>query len=435
MMVRITLLITKLIRFILVKMGRGGSLPGNIAMHICPNFLSKIKYPDVVVMVTGTNGKTSTSNMAFEMLQTKYQKVVGNRRGDNMKEGITTLVLANTGLDLKCNVDAIVMEVDELNVPKILAEVPVTHFIVTNFFRDQLDRAGEMETVVSKIENALPLFKGELLLNGNDPNVARLGYGRENTYYFGVDENNRSVKVSDEASEGKFCFHCHALLVYEYYQYSHVGKFTCPNCNFAKYTLDAVAKNVDVENKLFSVDGVMFTSPQNNIYTMYNCMADILLAKRLGMDLNAIVPVFEKFKLHDGRNETLNIGKKCVMNLIKNPTGANETMKYIVSDPADKDILIALNDNVQDGTDISWIWDANFELIFNDDVKNIVCTGLRAYEMALRIKYSDFKGNVMVLEDMEEAVAYFKDLENHAYVLSVYTALQPMRTILRRYVV
>lgn len=432
MRIRITMLVMKLIRFLLVKMGRGGSLPGKIAMRMCPDILNHITYPKKVVMVTGTNGKTTTSNMVYEVLSKKYDKVIGNRKGDNLLEGITTLVLANTGINLKVKADAMVIEVDELNVPKVIAKVKVTDFIVNNFFRDQLDRAGEMETIVVKMEKAIKHYQGRLILNGDDPNVARLGYQRENAYYFGVSKNDTSQTHTNEASEGKFCFHCNHELVYDYYQYSHIGRFHCPNCSFGDYTLDVEASNIDLNTSSFETCGISFRAPQDAIFSIYNCMAVIALANVSDIDLHHVKEVLASFELKDGRMETFHIGRECLLNLVKNPTGANETMKYIERDTEAKDIVIILNDNDQDGKDISWIWDANFDLIMHDDVKNIICSGLRAYDMALRLKYTDYQGNIIVKEEMDDAIKCLKQLENHAYVIATYTALQPIRAILRR---
>ena len=432
MRVRITILITKLIRAILVRMGRGGSLPGRIALKLCPQVLNDISYPNKVVMVTGTNGKTTTSNMVYEVLSKQYDRVIGNRKGDNLLEGIVTLVLANTGMNLRVKADAMVIEVDELNVPKVLPKVKVTDFIVNNFFRDQLDRAGEMETIVTKVAHAIQNYEGRLLLNGDDPNVARLGYHRDNTYYFGVKKNASSKDKTTEASEGKFCFHCSSELVYDYYQYSHIGRFHCPSCDFGNYKLSVVADQVDLENSSFFVSNDVFHAPQDAIYSIYNCMAVILLAKLSSISMEDVKEVLAHFELKDGRMENFFIGRDCLLNLVKNPTGANETMKYIERDQEAKDILIILNDNDQDGKDVSWIWDANFDLIMGEDVKNIICSGLRAYDMALRLKYTDYQGNIIVKESMEEGVHELKKLSHHAYVIATYTALQPIRAVLRR---
>lgn len=432
MRVRLTLLVTRVIRFLLVKIGRGGSLPGSIALKLCPDILSYLTYPDIVVMVSGTNGKTTTSNMVYEMLSKKYGKVVANRKGDNLKEGITTLLLVNTNYSLKVKADAVVMEVDELNVPKVMRDVKVSHFIVNNFFRDQLDRAGEMETIVSRIEKALVNYHNALIINGDDPNVARLGYHKDNVYYFGVSKCMDSKKETMEASEGKFCFNCNTPLIYDFYQYSHIGSFHCPACDFGDFEYFVKAYDIDVENYCFCVDGTVYKAPQDALYTVYNCMAVIALAKLLHVSFDVTKAVLASFELKDGRMETFDIGKSCLLNLVKNPTGANEVMKYIKRDEEEKDVMIVLNDNDQDGTDISWIWDAHFELIMGNDIKHIICSGKRAYDMALRFKYGGYDGDIIVKESLQEASEILKGLPNHAYVIATYTALQPMRAILRR---
>ncbi|MDQ0361689.1 Mur ligase family protein [Breznakia pachnodae] len=434
MKARITIIIVKLITAILRLFGRGGSLPGQIALKLDKNILSKITYPKDIILISGTNGKTTTTNMVYALMQKKYNRVICNNRGDNLLVGITTLMLKNTSMNKKVNADCIVIEVDELNVPHVMKYVPVTKVLVNNFFRDQLDRAGEMENVVGRVESALKEYKGTLVLNGDDPNVVRLADSATHAqvHYFGVDENEMSMKVSNEASEGKFCFRCNAELKYDYYQYSHIGRFHCPNCSFGHNEFYLEAHEVDIANQTFVVDGMQFHAPQDALYAIYNCVGVISLAKLENMDLAIARDVLKSFELKDGRMEHFDIGKDCLLNLVKNPTGANEVMKYIMRDKEAKDIVIVLNDNDQDGTDVSWIWDAHFDLLVNDTTKNIICCGLRAYDMALRLRYENYEGNLIVLEDMDDAIKKLKSLDNHAYVIATYTALQPMRGVLRR---
>lgn len=430
---RIVLLLTKLIKKILKLIGRGGSLPGQIALKLDKDILKRVKYPNHVILVSGTNGKTTTTNMVYEVMSKKFNKVVCNKRGDNLIYGIASLVLENTKFNLNVDADCMVIEVDELNIPKVLQNVAVSDIVINNFFRDQLDRAGEMDTVVSKVANALNEYSGKLILNANDPNVCRLALNTSaDVIYFGVEETMNSIKQSNEASEGKFCPKCNTLLEYDYYQYSHIGSFKCPNCGFGDNKLSFVAKEVDLNQKSFVVDDYLFTVPQDALYAVYNCVAVISIASIYGIDKDTINSVFKTFNLNDGRMETFNIGRNCLLNLVKNPTGSNEVMKYIMRDKDAKDILIVLNDNEQDGTDVSWIWDAHFEMLVDDNTKNIICSGKRAYDMALRLKYSGYQGNLEVIDDCDKAVKRLKEMSNHAYVISTYTALQVMRTILRR---
>ena len=434
MKVRSTIIIVKIITAILRLFGRGGSLPGQIALKLDKNILSKITYPNDIILISGTNGKTTTTNMVYSLMQKKYNHVICNNRGDNLLVGITTLILNNLTMNKKVNADCIVIEVDELNVVHVMKYVPVTTVLINNFFRDQLDRAGEMESVVARVESALKEYKGKLVLNGDDPNVVRLAdtANQAQLYYFGVDKNEMSKNVSNEASEGKFCFRCNTELVYDYYQYSHIGRFACPKCSFAHNTFYLEAHEVDIAKQCFVIEGVQFYAQQDALYAIYNCVGVISLAKLETIDLLIARDVLKTFELKDGRMEHFNIGKNCLLNLVKNPTGANEVMKYIMRDEEAKDIVIVLNDNVQDGIDVSWIWDAHFDLLINKNTKNIICSGLRAYDIALRLRYENYEGNLMVLPELDDAIKSLKNLENHAYVIATYTALQPMRAVLRR---
>ena len=187
-------------------------------------------------MVTGTNGKTSTSNMIADLLEHAGRHVISNRRGDNMRAGVATAILTHSTLRGKVKGDAMVLEVDELNVRHLLPQLPVNALVVTNFFRDQLDRAREMEQLIATIEQAIGTFAGTLVLNANDPNVMRLAdhAPAASVFTFGVDRNAASTKKTQEASEGKFCPRCGAKLTYSYYQYSHIGVYIAADVIFTR---------------------------------------------------------------------------------------------------------------------------------------------------------------------------------------------------------
>ncbi len=428
----LSILACKSSSFILEKMHRGGSLPGTIALKLDSNILKQISTEAKIIVVTGTNGKTSTANMIATMLETANYQVITNRRGDNMHAGITTSIVKEASLNGEVNVDYIVLEVDELNVPYIMRDLKVDTVVVTNFFRDQLDRSKEMELLINKVENSLKDFKGNLILNGNDPNVCRLAYAAKDAHaiYYGMDEAKNSSKESSEASEGKFCPICHHVLHYDYYQYSHIGKFSCSNdaCDFASSDKAINGKVVDLNKRLFTYQNEKFKAPQAGFYTMYNCMAVITCALLYHISFKYVHESFTSFVIPSGRNETLMVNNQpCIINLIKNPTGANEVLKVIEQDDEVKDLLFVINDQVQDGTDISWLYDTNFERIISPLNKRIICSGTRCYEMALRLKYGGYKGDLVVIESLSEACNEFKALNNKKYALATYTALQPTR--------
>lgn len=432
-MTTFAILITKLAGAVLHLIHRGGSLPGQIGLKLCPDILKRLRIDCPLILVTGTNGKTSTSNMIAAMLEQEGRSVVNNRKGDNLKEGITTALLMNATMGKRVQADAIVLEVDELNIPFIMRNLKADALVVTNFFRDQLDRAREMEQLIVKIEQAISAFEGTLVLNGNDPNVVRLkdAAPKASLIAFGMERCSSSSETTKEASEGKFCPRCGSRLEYAFYQYSHIGVFHCSGCDYQTPTLDAAGVVESIPKRTFRYDGREFIAPQGGLYTMYNCMAVLAVAKLLAVDTLCAAAAFTHIKVPDGRNETFTYkGHTCVLNLVKNPTGANEVMKVIEEDEGAKSILIILNDNAQDGTDVSWIYDTFFEKLMQDATKRIIVSGARCYDMALRLKYGGYTGELEVQEQMKESVTALLKAEETMYVIATYTALQPVRSLL-----
>ena len=419
---------------VLHRSGRGGSFPGVLGLKMDPDFLQKFKMPEIVVIVTGTNGKTTTSNLIAESLRESGLKTINNRRGDNLNVGIATLLAANSDSHYRVKADAAVIEVDELTVYRQFRNLHPTHLVVNNFFRDQLDRAGEMETIIRKIQEVTEDFEGHLILNGDDPNVLRLKdtAKKAQVHLFSVGRNAVSREQTDEASEGKFCPRCGHELKYEYYQYSHIGRFACPHDGFGVIDPDVLVTDIDYEKETFTADGRTFRSFINTIYAVYNCACVLTVMKTLGLDPAGADRVFRNFVLKEGRNEVFRLSRPCVINLIKNPTGANEVMKYIVSVPGEKNICIFLNDNDQDGHDVSWIWDAHFERLNTPEIKTIVCSGRRAYDMALRLKYEGLEDRIIVIEDASGAVEWLDRAEMPSHVIATYTALHSTRAVLRK---
>lgn len=414
---------------------RGGSLPGAITLRLCPSIYSHFHYTGAIIVVTGTNGKTSTSNMIADLFTAHGKRVISNRKGDNLKEGITTCILNHTSLFGKVHGDVMVLEVDELNVPYVMRHLNVTAFVVTNFFRDQLDRSKEMELLIQKIEAALDGYQGALILNGNDPNVLRLSdHAPQATLVtFGAEECSVSSKTTTEASEGKFCPRCNHALRYTYYQYSHIGVFKCSHCDFQTPKIDCEASDIDVQRGSFSFAKYTFIAPIHSLYTIYNCMAVLAIAKLHDIPYELVQTVFESVVQPQGRNETFLYQKRpYTLNLIKNPTGANEVLKVIEQDPEEKALMIVLNDNPQDGTDVSWIYDAQFERVLRLSTKLIVCSGQRAYDIALRMKYANYDGEIQVIEDFQKGLERLYEEQKKGYIIATYTALQPVRNAMRR---
>ena len=431
----LVILIAKILNFGLTILGKilkknNGNLLGKIVKKLSPNILEYLKINCPVIAVTATNGKTTTNNAIRYVLEQNGKKVVSNKEGNNMETGIITTLIKKSTLTGKIKADFITLEVDESYVPIVFKKIPLDTLIVLNFFRDQLDRNGEVESLILKINEFLKDYKGNLVLNADDPNVSRLANAnKENNkiYYFSVEKYKYASKEQKEAGEGKFCPFCKTRLEYEYYQYSHIGKFICPNCHFGDNEIYKIAKNVDLEKRTFEIDDITYKTEFNSIYNIYNFTAVISVCSLYNIDTSTIKDALSTFVLNNGRLEHLVIkNAPTIINLAKNPTGSNVSLRILNEDKDEKELLFVLNDNLADGHDVSWIWDINFDNLNN--VSRIITSGNRAYDIAIRIKTSGFDlSKIEPYLNLQEAVNALYKNDTKKYVIANYTALQPTR--------
>ena len=409
-------------------------MPGNIALRLNKNILKHFNITGKVIAVTGTNGKTSTTNLIGNILS-NVGTVVSNREGNNINTGIASLLVKNCDLSGNINCDYLVLECDEHYIPVVFKDLKLDSFVVLNFFRDQLDRTGEVETLIQKIDKFLENYTGDLILNSDDPNVSRLGFNKDkcNVYYFGVDKFSGATSNMHDRGEGKYCPFCSARLEYDYYQYSHVGKFKCPNCDFGSNSINSIISDIDLNNGKFKYNGKEFETRYNTIYNMYNVSAAFMLSSLYNISMDYLFDSVKDFILNNGRLETVVVNDSLsILNLVKNPTGANVTINYMNQDNDHKELLFVLNDNIADGKDVSWIWDINFSILNNVD--RIITSGTRAYDMAVRIKNSgyDFK-KIEVYPNIEEAVNNLYKNSGKKYVIFNYTATTDTRRAVLNY--
>lgn len=430
-------LIIKIICVILKMFGRnGGNLPGKLALKWNKDIFKYFKIDGKIIAVTGTNGKTMTNNCIRQILSDSGKKVISNNEGNNMETGILSVLIKNCSLTGKISADYFVFETDESYVPVLYSMIPLDCLVVLNFFRDQLDRSGEVESLILKIEKFLENYNEKLILNADDPNVARLGKvnkRNKNIMYYHVNEYKYATKELKEAGEGKFCPFCNTRLQYEYYQYAHVGRFKCPNCYYGNNQIYHTISDVDLDNKTFKIDEKTYKTQFNSIYAIYNLAAATCTAKAFDVPEKSVMDTVEKFVLNNGRLEKI-IVKDCetVINLAKNPTGANVSLRLLNEDPANKELLFVLNDNIADGRDVSWIWDINFEDIKNVD--RIITAGTRPYDIAIRIKTSGFDAKKIIpCLTIEEAVKELYKTSGKKYVIANYTSVQNTRHEIIKY--
>ena len=414
----------------------GGNFLGKIAFDWNPEIFKYFKVNCPVIAVSATNGKTMTNNCIGYTLKTAGNKVVSNVEGNNMETGILSTILKNCTLTGKIKADYLVFEVDESYIPVVFKDFRLDTLVILNFFRDQLDRNGEVESLILRINEFLKTYNGNLILNNDDPNVARLGHANpdnSNVYYFSVDKYKFATEQIKEAGEGKFCPFCKTRLEYEYYQYSHVGKFKCPNCNFGDNEIYKLATNVDLKNRCFDIDGNTYKINGNSIYLIYNYTAVYSVCSLYGISNDVIKKAFSTFALNNGRLEEIKIhGVPTIINLAKNPTGSNVSLRILNEDDSQKELLFVLNDNIADGFDVSWIWDINFNNLNN--VSRIVTSGTRAYDIAIRIKTSGFPAEkIEPYLNLEDAVKALYKTDVKKYVIANYTSLQPTRHELKKF--
>lgn len=367
--------------------------PGTIALKICPDLIERLKgnIRYKVIVTCGTNGKTTTNNLIYSALTKCGHSVVCNNLGANMLSGVAT------AFALQCNwlgsfkADYACLEVDEASTVRVFEHIKPDYVVITNLFRDQLDRYGEVDMTVELIKKALKMAdEPTLILNGDDPVTASFGQASANVVYYGIGE--KVLNQTEESKEGRFCTVCGAEQKYNYFHYSQLGDYYCPECGNKRPALDFEAKNVDLKNGLcFSVEDERICLNYRGFYNIYNILAVYSVMNTMGIKYNSFKAALEEYKPQVGRMEEINLGKPVILNLAKNPAGFNQAIATVLQDPRRKDVILAVNDAPSDGQDVSWLWDVDFDKIVHDGLCSLSLSGRRMYDLALRFKYSDIK--------------------------------------------
>ena len=403
---------------------KGTDLPGKVLRKLDKDILIKLsKQYDEIVFVTGTNGKTTTSNLIGHTLKEAGINFINNFEGANMLDGIISTFAIQSKNDTKLAV----IEIDEGSIKKVMQYITPTKFVINNFFRDQIDRFGEIDTLIATIGEQLEGKKIQLILNSDDPFVTRLSKYGNNNIYFGIDKDAYSF-TDYGISESKFCPSCGTELTYDHVHYSQLGYYHCENCDFkhqeTKYTVTKAKVEPFIELSINNEDS--FSTRLAGDYNIYNLLAAYSLLKELGLADEEIHQGLGSYTSKNGRMQSIDISEDAtvLLNLAKNPAGLNASLAIGNVIKEDINYLLVLNDNGADGLDISWIWDTDFNILTNQKIRNIICSGKRAKELALRLKYSEIKANVIVNENIAEAVSELKKYpEKYAIAIPNYTAL------------
>lgn len=435
----ISIFLARLIKLLIKIVGRssGTSFIGMFTLKTNPDFLNFCsKYIlHEKISVTGTNGKTTTAGLIAQILEANNKEVIHNAQGANMLTGIANVFATNVVPSKRY--DNCVLESDEAYLSKLYNYMKLDYLVVTNLFRDQLDRYGELDTTAKKIQSAIDKNKDlVLLLNADDPLVANLGHDNKKLYYgFENIEFAETHTISHAPAEMFNCI-CGKPLEYSKRFYAQQGHYYCscgykrPKCNYqgnAKIYNDYIEISV-----LHNGEETHYTFDSIGLYNAYNALAAISMALEIGYKQEEIQNALNTYKAMFGRAEKTEFnGHKTIIQLIKNPAGASEVLKTV--DLSSK-ILIAINDNFADGRDVSWLWDAEFELL-KDTEKTIVTSGIRANDMALRLKYAGVPSEkIKVVPDLFEAVEEVSSSEDKTEKVTImpsYTALLQIKNYKR----
>jgi UDP-N-acetylmuramyl tripeptide synthase len=439
--------LARLVRALSRLLGRGGgtTLPGRLLLRVRPDALERMgaELDDGAAVVSATNGKTTTSAMVAAILERAGEQVVHNRAGSNMGWGVATALLDARRGDGQLGL----FEVDEAWLPQVARSLHPGTFLLSNLFRDQLDRYGELESLAEGWAELVAEQAGaaRFVLNADDPLIADLGRGREGVVYYGLDDDDQALPGLQHAADSKHCRNCGTSYVYEAVYLGHLGRYRCPGCGRERPRPAVAAERVALEGMkgsrvtLRTPAGTADVAlPIPGLYNVYNAVAAAALALELGASLEDVRESLEGFGGAFGRVETISVptpdgGRRPVsILLIKNPAGANEVLRTLTLDGEPVDLWLALNDRIADGRDVSWIWDADFEVLAGR-VRHVACSGTRAEEMALRLKYAGIAADPVVDRDLGrafDAAVAAGEGGRPLYALPTYTALLELRDLL-----
>ena len=406
--------------------------PGEIALKICPDLIKRLagNVGKEIIVTCGTNGKTTTNNLLYTALTKSGYEVVCNNLGANMIGGIATAFASKCNIFGKFTADYACLEIDEASATKVFDHIKPDVMVITNMFRDQLDRYGETEQTMELLNSAIEKAEGvTLVLNGDDPLTTAFGENR-NAKYFGISE--KVLANEDNSSEGRFCIKCGSPMKYNFVHYSQLGDFYCEECGNKRPEIDYEAKEIDLSESLkFQINGKHIDLNYRGFYNIYNVLAVYSVMEIIGVDTKHFNGLMSDYKPQIGRMEEFDLGKPFILNLAKNPAGFNQAIETVLQDKRKKDVIIAINDKPGDGIDVSWLWDVDFEKIGEAELNKLYTTGIRVYDLALRFKYSGIEPD-MVTDDMEKAILNAMETEAEVcYVLVNYTALFGTQKILK----
>lgn len=429
MKVFFTILVCKVLKFIGNLIGKGSSYPGKVALKLCPDILSRVKLPQYIIAVTGSNGKTSTVEMIAHILQKNGKKVAWNKEGSNQIEGVTTLVLGSAGLDGKVKCDVLLIESDERFARYTFRYIKPTHYVMTNLYRDQLTRNGHPEWVYDALADSI-YDETTLILNSDDPLISTFGIDRDKVIRFGADELSSDTKeLQSVYNDGAYCPVCKKPMTYSTHHYNHIGHYKCTSCGYHRMPTDYTITAVDLDKGEMEIDGKYKISlALKSLYNIYNILSAYTVGRIIGIDGESIAENMNDYVMKNGRVLTLTLGRRrgtLLTSKHENSISYDQSIRVASAYKEGCDVLIiidAISRKYETG-DISWIWDIDFEMLGNDNVHEIVLAGKFAPELVQRFSYTGIpQDRIKSFVDIEEAVNYLdSDRKDYIYTITCFS--------------
>lgn len=407
----LAIIVCKILRKIGKLIGKGSSLPGKFALKICPDVLSRVKLPENIIAVTGSNGKTSTVEMMAHILRENGKKVIYNTEGSNQIEGVTTFVLANSSLFGKVRGDVMLIESDERYAKYTFNYITPTYYVITNLYRDQLTRNGHPMWVYGEIEKSIK-EGSRLVLNADDPLVSLFGKDKEDTIYFGADKlATDSDTFTSVYNDGVYCPVCHAPMEYTTYHYNHIGHYNCEVCGYKRQNTAFTVTDANLDDGYLVINGeYKIDLALKSLYNVYNILAAFTACSLVGVESEKIAQTINNYVLKNGRVTTFNLGKRQGVLLTskhENSISYDQSLKLASDDKDGCDVVIIVDaiSRKYFTSDTSWLYDIDFHLLASDNVKRIILAGAYANDLAARFSYINiYDGKITVTESIEKAV-------------------------------
>ncbi|MBE3559665.1 MAG: DUF1727 domain-containing protein [Ktedonobacteraceae bacterium] len=432
------------------RIGGGTSLPGMIARRIDPNVLKLVVGASKAkkIVITGSNGKTTTARMTAAIADASGQRVSQNRTGSNLLQGVTSVAVNFANIFGQLDSDVLLFEIDEGTIPLAVPEIQPDVVVITNIFRDQLDRYGELYSVANALNKMLEDLpdSATILLNGNDPQVANFGANaKARRLFFGLETTDVGTPVPEQSADIIRCIHCNSDLEYKVAYMSHLGIYRCPTCGYTLPTLDIAATSIRLAEDGAGPTHVTLRTPHGEmqlmiplpgLHNVYNAAAAIGAAMAAGFDMEKVQAALSSIRPAFGRLEKIEAGDKTIyLTFVKNPTSFNLMLRLIAQHPGKKHFLMAMSHTAVDGEDFAWLWDVDIEEMV-PDILDVVCSGNKPEEIAMRLKYAGLPINrFSIIHEREEALdAALSHVEpgGTLYIMSGYTPTHELRRIMQK---